>query len=363
MWDKGAPSPEADNVGPSVAKAKPHRKRAGGNYFAVDQALANRALDLSLEAFLALLVLARGAGGDQRSTKWGVNSIEQREILGRPAARRGIGQLEAKAIISTPEKGVRKIADRTVVRCDAEGKSTFAPRLWLPNQLIDGPPGHRSPLIALRETRSVDAARLLMHIYALCDLEQWGGVPPSLLRGNLKLEALGDRGMHTIYGIKWAEPKRVAEMVLAEPFMPERPTELDPKRECLVDQGWSRLSKALDILDDLKLVERAAYIFDGPPGHGEPIAPCVWGREGEETYSEAMNDAARRMMTRALRGAKRQGDALKGFDCFAAIPKHVAQPHGLVLTRPRLLPDTELTRRWLARLEKWRERAAVWEKT
>lgn len=341
----------------ATPEAKQHRKRAGGSYFAVDMELAERALGIGIEAFLALLVMARGTGGDQRTTKWGAHSIETREILGRHTAKRAIRSLEMMEMISRPTKnGIRKIADRTIVGRDGQGKDVYAPRIWLPNQLVDGPPGRRSPLVALRETRSEDAALLLMRLYAVCDLEQWGGVPPALLRGDLRLEALGDRDMHRIFGINpnwhWREAPDLAQIFAGVVLVDGKPGDSG--------QGDRRLWSAFGILNDLKLLEWACYILDGPPSIGEPIAPCGWGRESEEAYFRAMDAAARQMITRPLRGAKKQGDALKGYKWFAAIPRHVSQPHCVVLIRPRLLPDTALTRRWLARLERWRERAAEW---
>ena len=52
---------------------------------------------------IAYLVLARGTGGDNRTTKWSTNAIEQRTAISRSRAAGAIADLEqAKAVVRDP---------------------------------------------------------------------------------------------------------------------------------------------------------------------------------------------------------------------------------------------------------------------
>src|SRR4051812_32088426 len=56
-----------------------------------------------MNAQIAYLVLARGTGGDNRTTKWSVNAVEKYTGISRSRAAAAITQLEgAKAIVRDP---------------------------------------------------------------------------------------------------------------------------------------------------------------------------------------------------------------------------------------------------------------------
>ena len=58
---------------------------------------------LGMNPAIAYLVLARGTGGDNRTTKWSANAIEQRTGISRSRAAKAIADLErAKAVVRDP---------------------------------------------------------------------------------------------------------------------------------------------------------------------------------------------------------------------------------------------------------------------
>src|SRR3712207_769637 len=74
-----------------------------GGFFAVDRRARARVCGLGMNAAAAYLVLARGTGGDNRTTKWSANAIEQRTGISRSRAAKAIADLErAKAVARDP---------------------------------------------------------------------------------------------------------------------------------------------------------------------------------------------------------------------------------------------------------------------
>jgi hypothetical protein len=331
---------------------QPRPKRAGGNHTAVCSVRANAALDLGLEAGLAYLVAARGTGGDQRTTKWGANAIESREILGRVAAGRALAQLEREGLMTKPDGGkgrtyLRKLAEPVIVGKDAEGRPQRAPSIWYPNVLVDGVNGGKSPLATIRETRNPDVLRLLLRCYEHCDLARHSGIPLAMMRTEFTMKELGVRAEWRVFGLEIG--RSISAREFGGPLLSSGPHE------------WDRFWTAWRMLEKLQLVVRVAYILDGPPGTGELLLPAGWGEDAEESHFGAMQEAARRLMTRTERSNRAKGDVLKGSTWFAVVPQHVQQPHAVLLYRPRYLPDTQPHRDWLRRLERWRDRAAAWE--
>src|SRR3954447_5303817 len=74
-----------------------------GGFFAVDRRAWAQVCRLGMNPATAYLVLARGTGGDNRTTKWPTNAIEQRTAISRSRAAGAIADLEqAKAIVRDP---------------------------------------------------------------------------------------------------------------------------------------------------------------------------------------------------------------------------------------------------------------------
>jgi hypothetical protein len=80
-----------------------HRANYGG-FFTVDRRAWACVCGLGMNAMVAYLVIARGTGGDNRTSKWSINSIEQRTGISRGRAAQAISLLQHhKAIIRDPE--------------------------------------------------------------------------------------------------------------------------------------------------------------------------------------------------------------------------------------------------------------------
>ena len=336
----------------STETKKPRRKREGGGYFSVSISQADKAVALGLEAALAFLVMARGTVRDGLTTSWSAHAIEKRRILGRHAAARAVHALESAGLCTTPAKETRssrKLATRIV----EEGARPDEPRprvptAWLPNTLVDGHGERRPPLAMLREARSADALRLLLHIYAANDLATYGGIPPEMLRHNWTLTEVARRGEYRIFGVGGGKMR--ASPSFAAPFLLDRSVPVKARGE---QDDWRRFWAALDLLIDLQLLVYTGFIFDGPFAEGEAVFAFYGGTGGEEEFVKRIQTAGTDLLHRPFANEHAQEAAAKGFDLVVPVLRHI-QPHAIGIYRPRYLADNEATRRWLAQIERWR---------
>ena len=68
-------------------------KDGRGGFFAVDRRTWHFVCDLGMNAAVAYLVMARGTGGDNRTTKWSRNAVEDRTGISRSRAQDAINKL------------------------------------------------------------------------------------------------------------------------------------------------------------------------------------------------------------------------------------------------------------------------------
>jgi hypothetical protein len=84
-------------------EARPPSDGGRGGFFAVDRRAWARVCRLGMNSAVAYLVLARGTGGDNRTTKWSTNAIERYTGISRSRAAKAIADLEQdKAVVRDP---------------------------------------------------------------------------------------------------------------------------------------------------------------------------------------------------------------------------------------------------------------------
>jgi hypothetical protein len=74
-------------------------RRGTGEFFAIDRRVWAHVCKLGMNAAIAYLVIARGTGGDNRTSKWSVFSIERRTGISRGRAATAIGELERSQVL------------------------------------------------------------------------------------------------------------------------------------------------------------------------------------------------------------------------------------------------------------------------
>ncbi len=117
----------------SVTKAKDGR----GGFFAVDRRAWHMVCNLGLNTAVAYLVAARGTGGDNRTTKWSTNAIEQRTNISRSRAKAAIHALEAAGLLHR----------------DPASKPSFPKYKLVPAHEVPGCEGCRPPALAGEHAR------------------------------------------------------------------------------------------------------------------------------------------------------------------------------------------------------------------
>ena len=140
---------------------------------------------LGLNEAVAYLVLARGTGGDNRTTSWSVNSVENYTGISRSRALCAVKRLVECGIIRIDRLGWKPryhlFPAHEIPGC---AEKTSDPQwIWLPNALVDGAAGETPPIELLRQSQEVGALRLLVDLYDAHSLAADGGIPRTLIHG------------------------------------------------------------------------------------------------------------------------------------------------------------------------------------
>lgn len=100
--------PSSSRDSENVVPLRPRREKKSdgrGDFFAIDNRLWRKVCDLGLNPAVSYLVLARGTGGDNRTSFWSVKAIEDYTGIGRPRAKAAIAALEANGFIKAERSG------------------------------------------------------------------------------------------------------------------------------------------------------------------------------------------------------------------------------------------------------------------
>jgi hypothetical protein len=129
----------------SDTEAPPPSGGGTGDFFAVDRRAWARVCGLGMNAVVAYLVLARGTGGDNRTTKWSANAIEGRTGISRSRAAGAIADLErVGAVVRDPASRRDRPKYRIAPAHEIPGCEGFPPpplspeQQWVFDRLGDG---------------------------------------------------------------------------------------------------------------------------------------------------------------------------------------------------------------------------------
>jgi hypothetical protein len=327
-----APLPSADHSAPLGHTA---------GFFSIDLGAFRRAAAGGLNPAVAHLILARGTGRDNRTTQWSVHAIEQRTGISRPNATKAVEDLLERGVWKTTRKGKHPIYKAV----HAPGSSALP--VWLPNSLIDGAAGEVPPIELVRQTRSLPALRLLIELYAVQFLPNYGGVPRDVLKGVFDRERIGEQGPFVVWGFR---PRNISagHSDLARQFWTGKIEKRENGRE--QDTGWeATFWPAVHALVDLGLVERVGMLLEGDDDDAEIIHPYAI-RGGEPTERElalAAQNAARVMVTEGqMNWALEQG-----YRHLVPVRKHIAKATMVDVFRLKYRPHTKATAAWYAMMQ------------
>ena len=373
---------------------------AAHGFFAIDRGAFRCAVAGGLNTAIAHLIMARGTGRDNRTTQWSVHAIKQRTGISRPNAAKAVKELTDRGIWKKTRDGkhpiyetvpgnqipggpftaheleaiaeirdgkevpyetyegsaaIKALVAKGIVKDKRKKQKTWGPAelndvaiaalteplaVWLPNALIDGASDEVPPIELIRQTRGLPALSLLIELYAVQFLPNYGGVPRELLRNVFERTKVGEQGPFVVWGFRSAT--MTATRDLARPFMTGQFTQYDDGR---YDAGWrTSFWPAVHTLVDLGLVERVGMLLDGDDSEAEIIHPYAIeaGEPAERELAAAAQQAAETMVTPGqLDWARREG-----YRHLAPVLKHMSKATLVEVFRLKYRPHTTATSAW-----------------
>jgi hypothetical protein len=217
--------------------------------------------------------------------------------------------------------------------------------VWLPNALIDGASNEVPPVELIRQTRSLPALRLLIELYALQFLPNYGGVPRELVRVVFERAKVGQQGPFVVWGFR--SKHMTTDGGLARPFLTGQFTTRDDGTR--LDAGWdASFWPAVNTLTNLGLVERVGMLLDGDDNEAEIIHPYPirGGEPAERELAAAAELAAQAMLTEGqLVWSKEEGYHL------VPVLKHIVNATVVEVFRLKYRPHTTATSAWFGLMQ------------
>jgi len=217
--------------------------------------------------------------------------------------------------------------------------------VWLPNTLVDGASNEVPPVELIRQTRSLLALTLLIELYAVQFLPNYGGVPRELLKVVFERAKVGEQGPFVVWGFR--PDHKVADRELARPFLTGQLTTRDDGRPH--DSGWDdSFWPAVNTLLDLGLVERVGMLLDGDDNEAEIVHPYAirGGEPAERELAAAAKLAAQTMVTEGqLAWSQEEGYHL------VPVLKRIANATVVEVFRLKYRPHTTATSAWFGLMQ------------
>lgn len=297
-----------------------------GNFFAVGKKQWAQVCQLGMNPAVAFLVLARGTGADNRTTRWSGNAVEKYAGISWRRADSAIAEVERVKLLEnlspTGKRPTRKFAmpdDMTDV-------------IWLPNTLIDGVADTQSPIARLRRTQKIEYLQAFVELYAVQDLAGDGGIPRSLIYHAYRNESVCESGPFVIYGFN-AEPTRYCYTTGPLSYF----------RDKVEPSGGSMSWTFLSALAKMGLLEEVEYLAES----GSPDAELIHALSGDE-HAEAVRGAARAATESLPEWVVSKLDR-ESYEFVLPVLRDIPAPAVVGIYRLTYRPHTGLTAAWWAK--------------
>lgn len=318
----------------------PEVKSERGGFFAVDRRIWPRVVSLGLNPSVAYLVLARGSGGDNRTTSWSTNAIENYTGIGRVRALEAIGALIKAELVTRLRGGSRP---QYYIKADDSPDPGW---IWLPNALIDGAAGERPPVERIRQSHNLGALRLLIEMYGAHDLVGEGGIPwrvPVGIRQDFARTRLGEWGQYVIWGFARGNKATWRTSSLVHPHLGPKGTP-----EETIQPFWA----ALDVLERAGLLQFIPHLVDADGQDGEVIHSLANPLEAslaEAAILMAAQRAGMDMLPESRHGQIKGGE----IDLVVPVETMLSAVQVIGIGRLRYRPKTSATAAWLEGADDW----------
>lgn len=297
-----------------------------GNFFSVGTHEWASACQLGLNPAVAFLVLARGTGRDNVTTRWSADAISRYTGMTWRRAVRALSALEHVGLaINVAEQGRRPIRKLAAPQ-DLDGA------LWLPNTLVTGAGSESPPITRLRQAQNVEHLQAFIELYGLHDLAGDGGLPRSLVRTPFNSKPLYEIGQFMLHGFESIDTRLCEEIGPLARFA--------NRREGNKPASWTFLRT----LEHMGLLETVDYLAEGDSVDAELLHPL----SGDDEANKVL-EAASLVVDSLPDGLRHEAEA---WQYALPVIQHIAKPAVVGVSRLLYRPHTKLTAAWYAKHKK-----------
>lgn len=303
-------------------------------FFAIGPKEWAKACELGLNPAVAFLVLARGTGRDNITTRWSAEAVQTHTGMAWRRAAESIGALEsAKLASNTTEPGKRPIRKLAIPK-DLDSA------LWLPNALVTGAGNEVPPVTRFRQAQNLEHLQTFIELYGVQDLAGDGGLPRSLVWAPYTRAKVCELGQFTVHGFtRAADSMRYCHRT--------GPLARFDKRKKGDGDAWT----CLTALERMGLLETVDYLAEGESADAELIHALTGDAD-----AETARDAAALLASELPGGYQYEAER---FDYVLPVFRHIAAPAVVGVSRLVYRPHTKLTAAWWAHHRESCERATA----
>ncbi len=335
------------------------RATGAGQFFAVDRRAWGAVCSLGLNEAIAYLALARGSGGDNRTTSWSVNAVENYTGISRPRAKSAIRRLISEQFIRLLQAGSRPryylaLAHEILASKSSEPDPDW---IWLPNSIIDGVSNETPPIGLLRQVQNISVLRLFVDLYGAHVLASDGGIHWRQIREQYTRYEVGQRGPFKVWGFERGGWEAFLAAPFVAPYLTGK-TAMRPDGKGREDTGIRVFWGAWNSLIQVRLVEAVAHLIEADTEQAEIVHPNAieGGQEAEHAIAVAAHQAGLALLT----SGQQIGVADRGL-CLVPVLAHMDKVQLVGIARLRYRPKTKATAAWWAKQSDWVEIARRYE--
>jgi len=292
-------------------------KKNRGNFFAIDKSQWAGVCELSINAALLYLLLARGSEKSNRFTSWSANALEKYTGVARGRAKVARSTLLNSEYVNVLSRGKHPKYElpRSI------GFQEKRDEIWLPNELITGAADEVTGIERVRQTGDVMRLRLLVDLYHQQNLVDDCGVARDCVHESFERKRIAESGIYTIWGFSRDAMSCFPQNEAVSPHH-------------VGDSDF--FLERFNTLRDLGLVEVTPYLCETSKPDAEIIHPLdsVFGCED---LSTVMDDAVFNMLP----------DQYSGecclYDFVVPVPRHISNAAVVGIAQTRYRAKTSLT--------------------
>lgn len=297
----------------------------GGNFFAVGKQQWSKVCAQGINPATAFLVLARGSGGDQSTTRWSAEAVARYTGITWKRASDSIATLVKTGLVHRSGEKGRHPTYKLATPED------IGDLIWLPNGLVTGVGNEIPPVTRLRQSQELDHLRAFVELYALHDLAGDGGLPRSLIQKRYGTrEQICDLGQFRVYGFSSDQTRKCWCTGPLARFK-------DSKDK----RGESKVWRFLSALESMGLLECVDYLAEGSDPEAELIHPL-----GGDEYATEIADALFSFVESLPDAFNR---ASEEFDYVIPVTRHLENAAVVGIFRLTYRPHTKATAAWHAK--------------